>query len=336
MDTSSNKEKYKSALTKWKCDNNVLWYAREPQKPVFRQGEDAMDYAKRIVKYNRIMKKWETAPKPEDYGLVPLLSEHYEMYISLILKFGAQHVRLFNFRLYSELEEFEDFLFEQGFRYESVEKNNGGIEIQFDTSYDFVFSKESAKFRLAVESDDSVHLTGFYFYNENGYKDECQRLNTIADIHDLLMKDNRVTTKKVKGEKDCRNFIQDYTAIYEAARLEDNSIYITTIERYKKLPKYKWPTIKSEWIGYLLLILAYGLPIGYGLYNLVEGDSDSINTFYNPGNTEEVYICTGPQAKSYHKDKECYGLQSCSSDVDIISVDQAIDDGRKPCRYCCK
>ena len=297
---------------------------------------DAMEYAQLLAKWNRYKSIWLTAPKPEDFGIVNFLNEHFKIQVDLILKFGAQHIRIFNFRLMSELDNFEEFLFKNGFRYELIEKQNGGLEIDIDSSYDFVFSEDSAKFRLAIESSDGVHLTGFYFYNDNGYKDERQRLNTIADIHDLLMKDNRVATKKIKGEKNCRNFIQDYIATYEAARVDDNSVFVTTIEQYKKLPKYKWPTIKSKWIGYSLLVFVYGLPIGYGLYAFVKGDSDSRNTFYNSNNVEKVYICTGPQAKSYHKDEECYGLQSCSDNIDLIPIDQAKDEGRKPCRYCYK
>lgn len=49
-----------------------------------------------------------------------------------------------------------------------------------------------------------------------------------------------------------------------------------------------------------------------------------------------VFVCTGPKSKSYHMDTNCYGLQSCSANIEEISVEEAKDEGRKPCRYCCK
>ena len=336
MDYKQQKEKYKEALIKWKSDHFLNWYARMPQKPICKPGQDAKEYANRLFQWNKLFALWQKAPKPEEFGLVNLLNEHFEIRVGLILKFGAQHIRLFNFRLMSELDIFEEFLFKNGFRYELIEKNSGGVEIDIDSSYDFIFSEESAKFRLAIESADGVHVTGFYFYNENGYKDECQRLNTIADIHDLLMKDSRVITKKIKGEKDCRNFIQDYIATYEAARVENNSVYITTIDNYKKLPKHIWPKIKSGWILFSVLFLLY---LGIPIYSLLSDKKETeIDGLYdsNTKSTEYVYICTGPQAKSYHKDTNCMGLQSCSAEVEQVSIEEAKDEGRKPCRYCCK
>lgn len=336
MDYKQQKEKYKQALIKWKSDHFLNWYARMPQKPICKPGQDAIEYANLLIKWNRYKSIWQSAPKPEDFGLVNILNEHFEIRVGLILRFGAQHIKIFNFRLMSELDNFEDFLFKNGFRYEIIEKQGGGVEIDIDSSYDFVFSEESAKFKLAIESADGVHVTGFYFYNENGYKDERQRLNTIADIHDLLMKDSRVITKKIKGEKDCRNFIQDYIATYEAARVENNSVYITTIERYKKLPKHRWPKIKSGWILFpVLCLLCLGIPI----YSLLSDKKETeINGLYdsNTKSTEYVYVCTGPKAKSYHKDENCMGLQSCSAEVEQVSIEEAKDEGRKPCRYCCK
>ncbi len=336
MDYKQQKEKYKQALIKWKSDHFLSWYARMPQKPICKPGQDAIEYANLLVKWNRCKSIWQSAPKPEDFGLVNILNEHFEIRVGLILRFGAQHIKIFNFRIMSELDNFEDFLFKNGFRYELIEKQNGGVEIDIDSSYDFIFSEESAKFRLAIESADGVHLTGFYFYNENGYKDERQRVNTIADIHDLLMKDSRVTTKKIKGEKDCRNFIQDYIATYEAARVEDNSVYITTIERYRKLPTHRWYGHKIDWI--ILSSVVALILIVFGSLTALKSKNDSMNTIspvYDSG-ANQVYVCTGPQAKSYHKDPDCMGLQSCSAKIETVPIEEAKDEGRKPCRYCCK
>lgn len=331
----TNKQQYEAALMKWKADNNIHWYARLPEKPKFVYGEDQMAYARRVATYIKLKKVWETAPKPEDYGLVPLLHEHFEIRIGLVLRFGAQHVKLFGFRLMSELTDFEEFLFKDGFRYERINKTDGSVEIDIDRDYIFLFSEKSARFSLAIASSDGIHITGFYFYNDNGYKDEDHRVNTIADMHDFFMQDKRVVTKKIKSEKGCHNFIQDYIAPFEAARIQDDRFYITTLEEYKKLPKYRFPNIKSAWILFPFLILFYFGPPIYGLFNS-SNNTESNDLMNVVSSDNRVYICTGPQSKSYHKDTNCYGLQSCSADIEETTVEQAKDEGRKPCRYCCK
>ena len=47
-----------------------------------------------------------------------------------------------------------------------------------------------------------------------------------------------------------------------------------------------------------------------------------------------VYICTGPMSECYHCEEDCRGLQSCSDDVIIVSIDKAEEMGRRPCKYC--
>lgn len=52
---------------------------------------------------------------------------------------------------------------------------------------------------------------------------------------------------------------------------------------------------------------------------------------------DDVYICTGPQSKRYHKTKSCKGLSKCSDKILKVSVEEATDDyGRTPCGYCYK
>lgn len=47
-----------------------------------------------------------------------------------------------------------------------------------------------------------------------------------------------------------------------------------------------------------------------------------------------VYICTGPYSKAYHKTSDCMGLSRCSGDIEGITEDEAIDEGRHKCRFC--
>lgn len=337
MDYIKRKEQYKAALMKWKAENNINWYARIPEKPKLRRGEDAQEYAKRLCEYNKIVKAWQTAPRPEDFDVSNTLNEHFEIRIGLVLRFGAQHVKLFNFRLLSELDDFQDFLFKQGFRYDYIEKQDGSVEIDIDRNYDFIFSEESARFNLAISSTDGVHITGFYFYNDNGYKDESQRVNTIADMHDFFMKDKRVETKKIKSEKGCHNFIQDYIAPYEAARIQDDRFYVTTIEEYKKLPKYRWPSVNGEWIVWAVIMGLLSLTV----YSVFFGFSSkegyfSINTFVDKSAVEidAVYICTGLNAKKYHSTPNCCWLENCSGEIVEVTLDEAEAQGKSPCKGC--
>lgn len=47
-----------------------------------------------------------------------------------------------------------------------------------------------------------------------------------------------------------------------------------------------------------------------------------------------VYICTGSYSKCYHKTDKCEGLEYCSKDIKKITIEQAKQMNRKPCRYC--
>lgn len=48
-------------------------------------------------------------------------------------------------------------------------------------------------------------------------------------------------------------------------------------------------------------------------------------------NIDYVYECKGPNAKVYHKDPECRGLNKCST-----SVEKVKESTRRPCRICAK
>ncbi len=49
---------------------------------------------------------------------------------------------------------------------------------------------------------------------------------------------------------------------------------------------------------------------------------------------EEVYICTGPSSKRYHKTSDCMGLNSCSADIRCVTIGYAEELGRTPCKRC--
>ena len=52
------------------------------------------------------------------------------------------------------------------------------------------------------------------------------------------------------------------------------------------------------------------------------------------GSNTNVYICTGKSAYSYHNNRNCRGLNRCSSEIKSVSLDYAKSIGRSPCRIC--
>ena len=51
---------------------------------------------------------------------------------------------------------------------------------------------------------------------------------------------------------------------------------------------------------------------------------------------EDVYICTGPNSKRYHKSSNCMGLNTCSADIRCVIKSYAKELGRTPCKRCYK
>ena len=46
-----------------------------------------------------------------------------------------------------------------------------------------------------------------------------------------------------------------------------------------------------------------------------------------------VYICKGPNSAAYHYNPHCRGLRQCSTDVEKLTVKEAVEKGRKLCGY---
>ncbi|WP_074024105.1 hypothetical protein [Gabonia massiliensis] len=47
-----------------------------------------------------------------------------------------------------------------------------------------------------------------------------------------------------------------------------------------------------------------------------------------------VYICNGPKSYAYHKTDKCKGLRRCSTEIEAVSLKEALDMGRKACKIC--
>ena len=47
-----------------------------------------------------------------------------------------------------------------------------------------------------------------------------------------------------------------------------------------------------------------------------------------------VYICTGGFAHAYHDNPDCRGLRQCNRSVSTVTIQEAADDGYRPCAYC--
>lgn len=60
------------------------------------------------------------------------------------------------------------------------------------------------------------------------------------------------------------------------------------------------------------------------------------NYAYPKDNAKNIYYCTGPKSKRYHRTKDCKGLKHCSGEIRMSSKTNAINRGLTPCRYCYK
>jgi hypothetical protein len=56
-----------------------------------------------------------------------------------------------------------------------------------------------------------------------------------------------------------------------------------------------------------------------------------VNTLNNH-QEENVYLCNGGSSKVYHKRPDCRGLSNCSTQIEKVSVSNAISKGRRACR----
>lgn len=77
----------------------------------------------------------------------------------------------------------------------------------------------------------------------------------------------------------------------------------------------------------LLLTIAMGIVVGsVSAMNHTEVETEQ----------SYVYICTGPSSKTYHVSPKCNGLRNCSKEVKKVTLQQAQQMGRRPCKVCNK
>lgn len=69
--------------------------------------------------------------------------------------------------------------------------------------------------------------------------------------------------------------------------------------------------------------------------SLLSCSSDKGRQAKHDVNPDCVYICTGGSAKRYHSVNDCKGLSRCSDSIIEMTVEEAEDYGRTPCRMCC-
>ena len=48
----------------------------------------------------------------------------------------------------------------------------------------------------------------------------------------------------------------------------------------------------------------------------------------------KVYICTGDWSECYHRTPDCEGLKYCSKEIKQVTLKEAQELKRKPCKYC--
>lgn len=68
----------------------------------------------------------------------------------------------------------------------------------------------------------------------------------------------------------------------------------------------------------------------------VLGGSSINDTSLPNSNSAKVWVCTGGSSKRYHLTSKCKGLNSCRGDIKEITLEEAEDQGKTPCRICYK
>lgn len=89
----------------------------------------------------------------------------------------------------------------------------------------------------------------------------------------------------------------------------------------------KEPLTVPKWSKWVLGAVAAG-GVAYGGYTAVENSS--------PAGDGEVYIVGSTTSKSYHKTKKCISLKNATHKLKKITEEEAIRQGRKPCKKCFK
>lgn len=62
------------------------------------------------------------------------------------------------------------------------------------------------------------------------------------------------------------------------------------------------------------------------LVSMISCSSNEVSETY-------VYICKGPNSTAYHYSPHCRGLTQCSTDLEKLTVKEAVEKGRKLCDY---
>ena len=89
----------------------------------------------------------------------------------------------------------------------------------------------------------------------------------------------------------------------------------------------KEPLSVPKWSKWVLGAVAAG-GVAYGGYTAVENST--------PAEAGEVYIVNSNTSKSYHKTKKCITLRNATHKIKKVTEEEAIMQGRKPCKKCYK
>ena len=83
------------------------------------------------------------------------------------------------------------------------------------------------------------------------------------------------------------------------------------------------------WGAIIFILFSFGLTAYY-----CSANHDKIIASQDANIVQEVYICTGKTATTYHKTSSCKGLSRCGGIVEKMNVDDAKKKGRRACKIC--
>ena len=104
----------------------------------------------------------------------------------------------------------------------------------------------------------------------------------------------------------------------------------------KESKKRSTSQTKFKWIVSAITIVAIVIAGMLILPAKCSGDktTKTKETKTSLADVETVFVCTSPGAKAYHVSEDCMGLSNCSYEIEEISIEEAEDLDRRPCRMC--
>lgn len=89
----------------------------------------------------------------------------------------------------------------------------------------------------------------------------------------------------------------------------------------------KEPHFTPRWVKWAAAAVATST-LSFGAYTAIDNSKG-----LEPG---EVYVLESSSSKCYHMDKDCVSLKNASHRLKKVTLEEAEDMGKRPCKHCCE